>query len=159
MRENRQSHDTATRRCDNSERTGISAFKSHCSKQKLEIETPIARNHGTGRNVSRGKLETLAMWRDAVTPPKHVHRDSDIVTISEAERGNSKAYTVSRLQKQANAAEIKAGFRKKISLPLRQSHPAAERLAKYSGRFHARLRPTRYLRRGDRRILTHHQKP
>jgi hypothetical protein len=67
-------------------------------------------------------VETHAMWRDAVTAPKHVHRDGDIVTISE--RGNTKSYTVARLRREApelyeevkqgrlsaNAAAIRAGF-------------------------------------------------
>jgi hypothetical protein len=67
------------------------------------------------------------MWRDAVTGAKHVHRDGDNITISG--RGTNKAYTVSRLRREApalyedvkagnltaNAAAIQAGFRKKAS--------------------------------------------
>ena len=82
-------------------------------------------------------VETLAMWRDAMTAAKHVHRDADNVPISDSNnvpiRGNSKSYTVSRLRREApqlyaevregrlsaNAAAIQAGFRKSLT-PLEQ---------------------------------------
>jgi hypothetical protein len=80
--------------------------------------------------VIRDDPEVLAMWREAMTGAKHKKRakdDSDNVTIiSHTGRGNSRAYTVSRLKKQrpdlfesvskgkmsANAAAVLAGFRK-----------------------------------------------
>jgi len=45
-------------------------------------------------------IETLAMWRDAVTGAKHVHRDSDNIPITDG-RGTSRSYTVSRLRREA----------------------------------------------------------
>jgi hypothetical protein len=74
--------------------------------------------------------EVLAMWRDALTAPVGVHRkdsdDSDNVTIRNDGRGNSKAYTASRLMHErpdlfdrvikkelsVNKAAIEAGFRR-----------------------------------------------
>lgn len=71
--------------------------------------------------------ESLLLWRQAITPPKHVHHDGDNVTINSDGRGNSRSYTLDRLSRErpdlfeqvkageltANAAAIKAGFRKK----------------------------------------------
>jgi hypothetical protein len=85
--------------------------------------------------------ETLAMWREAVTPAKHVHADGDIVPIK-TERGNGKAYTLSRLKREApalfqrvvnrelsaNAAAIEGGFRQKLS-PLEQIERLLPRLS------------------------------
>jgi hypothetical protein len=64
------------------------------------------------------------MWRKAITPAKHRHHDSDNVTFTDG-RGNSRSYTLSRLEREApelfkkvldrkmtaNQAAIKAGFR------------------------------------------------
>lgn len=69
--------------------------------------------------------EILSMWRKAITPPKHKHHDSDNVTITD--RGNSRSYTLVRLERERpdlyrkvlakelspNAAAIKAGFRER----------------------------------------------
>jgi hypothetical protein len=94
------------------------------------IETPPVEGCGwTLDKVERlikDDVETLAMWRDAVTGPRHVHSDRSNSTIT-PDRG--KAYTVSRLRREApelyeemregrlsaNAAAIHAGFRKKPS--------------------------------------------
>jgi hypothetical protein len=68
----------------------------------------------------------LAMWREAVTPAKHVHH-ADVGNSNIKEPKNSKAYQLSRLKRShpnlfeavcrgelsANAAAIEAGFRKK----------------------------------------------
>ncbi len=78
----------------------------------------------------KGDVETLAMWRDAVTPPAgRPSLNGDIITNNEDGRGTSKSYTVFRLRREApelyeevkegrlsaNAAAIQAGFRKKPS--------------------------------------------
>jgi len=75
--------------------------------------------------------EVLAMWRAATTgKPGRPQKNSDIVTIK-SERGNTRAYTLDRLKRErpdlfklvtadkmsANAAAIKAGFRKNL-MPL-----------------------------------------
>lgn len=81
--------------------------------------------------------ETLAMWRKAVTAPKHVHAvDNDNIIIkslnnniiqSKPQQGTSRAYTLDRLSREApglyeavcrgemsaNKAAIEAGFRKR----------------------------------------------
>lgn len=41
------------------------------------------------------------MWRQAVTAPAHRPVSSDNVTTSKPERGNSKAYTLDRLSREA----------------------------------------------------------
>jgi hypothetical protein len=46
-----------------------------------------------------GGQVTLALWRKAVTAPKHAHRDNDNVIIIESEQGNSKSYTLDRLKR------------------------------------------------------------
>jgi hypothetical protein len=75
--------------------------------------------------------DTLVLWRRAITPPKHLHHDTDNISIKE-HHGNALAYTLDRLERErpelyartllpkedkarlsANAAAIKAGFRKK----------------------------------------------
>jgi hypothetical protein len=75
--------------------------------------------------------EVLALWRDATTASHGGDRKKikrDIVTL-EPVRGNARAYTLSRLKRErpdlfnrvlihelsANAAAIKAGFRKKLT--------------------------------------------
>ena len=65
---------------------------------------PIGVSNGCGwpldkvERLIRDDAETLAMWRDAVTPPPHIHKaDGSIPTIKD--RG--KAYTVSRLKREA----------------------------------------------------------
>ena len=37
--------------------------------------------------------------REVTTNPAHIHADSDNVTIREADRGNSKAYSLDRLKR------------------------------------------------------------
>ena len=82
----------------------------------------------------RDDVEVLAMWREEMTGephrPRKEERHDNIITSSQ---GTSRSYTVSRLQKQrpdlfaevkagklsANAAAIKAGFRKQTT-PLEQ---------------------------------------
>lgn len=80
----------------------------------------------------RDDVEVLAMWRDAMkekTGPKLKGEEGlcNIVTETKGTTGNSRSYTVSRLQREApelfaqvvagtlsaNAAAIQAGFRKK----------------------------------------------
>jgi len=70
--------------------------------------------------------ELLTMWRKAMTAPKHLHADTDNVSIKPG-HGNSLAYTLDRLKRErpdlfdkvvakeisANAAAIEAGFRHK----------------------------------------------
>jgi hypothetical protein len=70
--------------------------------------------------------ETLGMWRKAVTAPAHVKRDDNYNVIVKPQQGNSRAYTVDRLSREApglyqavvrgelsaNRAAIEAGFRK-----------------------------------------------
>lgn len=92
--------------------------------------------------------EALALWRQATTAEKHVHKaDGDNITIK-PERGTARAYILDRLTRErpdlfervktkelsANAAAIEAGFRKK-PVPLDQlctiarKLPTPERLA------------------------------
>jgi hypothetical protein len=53
--------------------------------------------------LARHDADTLALWREAVTAEKHVHRaDTDIVSISDG-HGNSKSYTLDRLKREAPA--------------------------------------------------------
>lgn len=76
----------------------------------------------------RDDVEVLAMWREAMKPGQGTRTDlGDNVTQVEKPKGNSRSYAVSRLQREApelfaqvaagtisaNAAAIKAGFRKK----------------------------------------------
>ena len=84
--------------------------------------------------VIRDDAEVLAMWREAMKQKQGQRTDIvDIVNEVKPSKGNSRAYTVSRLQREspelfakvaagqisANAAAIKAGFRKRKS-PLDQ---------------------------------------
>ncbi len=80
--------------------------------------------------VIRDDAEVLAMWREAM---KQQGKRNILDNVREAPAGNSRSYTVSRLQREApelfaqvaagkisaNAAAIKAGFRKRKS-PLDQ---------------------------------------
>jgi hypothetical protein len=73
-----------------------------------------------------GDRMLLMRWRQVVTAPKHVHHDTDNVSIKPT-HGNSLTYTLDRLSRErpdllakveskkmsANAAAIEAGFRKK----------------------------------------------
>jgi hypothetical protein len=43
--------------------------------------------------------DVVALWREAITPAKHVHSDGDNGTIK-PERGNSRSYTLSRLKRE-----------------------------------------------------------
>ena len=76
----------------------------------------------------RDDVEVLAMWRDAMKQKQGQRTDIvDIVNEVKPSKGNSRSYTVSRLQREApelfaqvvagtlsaNAAAIQAGFRKK----------------------------------------------
>jgi len=79
-------------------------------------------------NLIRDDVEVLAMWRDAMKQ-KSGHRTDLVNNVNEVKpsKGNSRSYTVSRLQREApelfaqvvagtlsaNAAAIQAGFRKK----------------------------------------------
>lgn len=80
--------------------------------------------------VIRDDAEVLAMWREAMKQKQGQRTDIvDIVNEVKPSKGNSRAYTVSRLQREApelfakvaagemsaNAAAIKAGFRKRKS--------------------------------------------
>lgn len=93
--------------------------------------------------VIKDDPEALALFREAMTGEPHVHKpapESDNVTIT-PERGNARAYTVSRLKRErpdlfdrvvngelsANAAAIEAGWRKKPE-PLEVAKKAIERL-------------------------------
>ena len=84
--------------------------------------------------VIRDDAEVLSMWREAMKQKQGQRTDIvDNVNEVNTSKGNSRAYTVSRLQRQrpdlfaqvaagelsANAAAIKAGFRKRKS-PLDQ---------------------------------------
>jgi len=87
--------------------------------------------------VIRDDAEVLAMWREAMKQKSHdrgnQHTGGKVDNVTPARKGNSRAYTVSRLQREvpklfakvaageisANAAAIKAGFRKHKS-PLDQ---------------------------------------
>lgn len=74
----------------------------------------------------RDDAEALATWREAMTPPNHRPISNDNI-ISYGGQGTSRAYTLSRLRREqpklfadvdagklsANAAAIKAGWRKK----------------------------------------------
>jgi hypothetical protein len=85
----------------------------------------------------RDDAEVLAMWREAMKGQEGGNTTCNIVTGAKATTGNSRAYTVSRLQREApelfaqvaagtisaNAAAIKAGFRKKPT-PLDQLNAA-----------------------------------
>jgi len=84
-------------------------------------------------NLIRDDVEVLAMWREAMKGKQGGDRRSDVaikddnVILDKANQGNSRSYTVSRLQREApelfaqvvagtlsaNAAAIQAGFRKK----------------------------------------------
>jgi hypothetical protein len=77
--------------------------------------------------VIRDNAEVLAMWREAMKGQEGGNTTCNIVTGAKATTGNSRAYTVSRLQREspelfekvkagelsAHAAAIQAGFRKK----------------------------------------------
>lgn len=78
--------------------------------------------------VIRDDAEVLAMWREAMKQKQGQRTDIvDIVNEVKPSKGNSRAYTVSRLQREApelfakvaagemsaNAAAIEAGFRKR----------------------------------------------
>lgn len=78
--------------------------------------------------VIRDDAEVLAMWREAMKPGQGTRTDlGDNVTQVEKPKGNSRSYAVSRLQREspelfakvaagemsANAAAIKAGFRRR----------------------------------------------
>lgn len=72
----------------------------------------------------KDNIETLAMWRDAITAPVGANQHHDIVMTRKGEQGNSRSYTVSRLRREApelyeevregrmsaNAAAIRAKF-------------------------------------------------
>lgn len=87
-----------------------------CGWNKDEVEALI-----------KDDVKTLAMWRDAITPPHGGKHDSKSDNITLDGRGTSRSYTVARLKRDkpelfkrvvakemsANAAAIKAGFRKK----------------------------------------------
>jgi hypothetical protein len=76
-----------------------------------------------------GDVIVEAMFRRAMTAPVGTNQHSDNVTTLKPERGNSRAYTLDRLQRErpelfaqaeagklsANAAAIQAGFRKKLT--------------------------------------------
>ncbi len=77
-------------------------------------------------SVIRDDAEVLAMWREAMKPApgRNQHSSDDNVNDAPTPKGNSRAYTVARLQKQnpglfeevkagrmsANAAAIAAGI-------------------------------------------------
>ena len=75
----------------------------------------------------RDDVEVLAMWREAMKGQEGGDTTCNIVTGAKVTTGNSRSYTVSRLQREApelfaqvvagtlsaNAAAIQAGFRKK----------------------------------------------
>jgi len=77
--------------------------------------------------VIRDDAEVLAMWREAMKCVNQHDLPCNNITRQEAKTGTSRAYTVSRLQREspelfakvaagemsANAAAIKAGFRKR----------------------------------------------
>lgn len=83
--------------------------------------------------VIKSDAEVLTLFRAAVTAPNHrpagVHKSADIVSSCAGSHGNSKAYTLDRLKRQApelfdevcsgklsaNAAAIQAGIRRKPS--------------------------------------------
>ena len=78
--------------------------------------------------IIRDDVEALTLWREQMTPPNHRPISHDNVITSK--QGNSRAYTLSRLKVEepklfeevkagrmsANAAAIKAGFRKKLTV-------------------------------------------
>jgi len=92
--------------------------------------------------------EALVLLREATVGPVHIHRDSDIVTITDAERGNAKPYTLTRLadkhpalyervkagEVSAHAAAIEARFRKP-TLTLPADVPALARALRPAGAF------------------------
>jgi hypothetical protein len=79
--------------------------------------------------IIREDAEVLAMWREAMKLPRANQHTCNNDNVMAATQGNSRSYTVSRLQrerpdlfdqvarkeKSANAAAIEAGFRKKRS--------------------------------------------
>ena len=78
--------------------------------------------------VIRDDAEVLAMWREAMKGKAGRKCGDNVTQLTKTEKGNCRAYTVSRLQREApelfaqvaagtisaNAAAIKAGFRKKL---------------------------------------------
>jgi hypothetical protein len=106
------------------------------SLRELVTTAPIA---GWGEDpakieaVIRDDAEVLAMWREAMKGKAGRKCGDNVTQLTKTEKGNSRAYTVSRLQREApelfaqvaageisaNAAAIKAGFRKRKS-PLDQ---------------------------------------
>lgn len=102
------------------------------------IETPPIEGCGWPlekvEKLIKDDAETLAMWRDAVTPPVGTNQHHDNIMTQKAEQGTSKSYTVSRLKREApelfqkvargelsaNAAAIKAGLRKPPPKPFEQ---------------------------------------
>jgi hypothetical protein len=77
--------------------------------------------------VIRDDAEVLSMWREAMKGKAGRKCGDNVTQLTKTEKGNSRAYTVSRLQREApelfaqvaagelsaNAAAIQAGFRKK----------------------------------------------
>lgn len=77
--------------------------------------------------VIRDDAEVLAMWREAMKGKAGRKCGDNVTQLTKTEKGNSRSYTVSRLQREApelfakvvageisaNAAAIKAGFRKR----------------------------------------------
>ena len=113
------------------------------SLRELVTRKPL---EGWGQNpdkieaVIKDHPEVLALWREAMTNEPHKHTsDSNNITIT-PERGTGKAYTVSRLKREspelfqqvvagelsANAAAIKAGFRKPVALLPKDPAKAAQ---------------------------------
>jgi hypothetical protein len=93
-------------------------------------------------SVIKDDPEALRLFREATTAEPHVHQapDNDNVIITKGVQGNSLAYTLDRLHREApelyeavvakemsaNAAAIKAGFRK-VKTPLEMLWKAWER--------------------------------
>lgn len=103
-------------------------FKSFAEFVTTPPPAGLGTNVETLERLCRDDAEALTLLRQVTTRPKHIHAsDSYIVTITDSDRGNARAYTLDRLSRErpdlyqqvvdkeltANAAAIEAGWRKR----------------------------------------------
>ena len=113
------------------------------SLRELVTRKPL---EGWGQNpdkieaVIKDHPEVLALWREAMTNEPHRPKKESNNNIMPSTQGTGKAYTVSRLKREspellqqvvagelsANAAAIKAGFRKPVALLPKDPAKAAQ---------------------------------
>lgn len=118
-------------------RVGIQVFKLNSFRELIVSEAPAGWGESTEKveAIIRSDADALAMWRKAITPEigvnQHTKGHDNVMT----QQGNSRGYATARLKRErpdlfaqvvakkltANAAAIKAGWRKKKT-PLEQLH-------------------------------------